>query len=436
MKNTFLLLTLLLTLQVSAEKGLKAIKAENLITNQGQVSVSYGDYNSDLDNIEVLSSLKFLGKQYVEGSLIVSELENRAYYLVSGNGSAELVVLNAETGAVTKRNQIHGDILSAKIILEKDVMVVINKRTEHNPYGHNSEDISLAFFDLNTGLVKSSTKLDNLSLAVPKATFSGDVIISSQSFSNRTVRLSLSNLVYLPSKEEIVFSATDVLGVNRIYTYDIRRFQLVKSISTDHHIYSMTFNEERNEILALADMKTEGYRSIELGELDVDKGNFESVYSFGFQPLNAQILGGSIDVDPSTNRIHTYVPSFTGSTYHRYGFKNDAAYSFDSNLDKQNTSMVDVEKPLVRSNEPTLTLLNAINVYPNPAVDVIQINRDKLVQVERLELFTISGQKVKDVLVQTNQLHVKMNIQGLEPGVYMLRVSTQTDPVVKRVVVQ
>jgi hypothetical protein len=90
----------------------------------------------------------------------------------------------------------------------------------------------------------------------------------------------------------------------------------------------------------------------------------------------------------------------------------------------------------VRSNEPTLTLLNAINVYPNPAVDVIQINRDKLVQVERLELFTISGEKVKDVLVQTNELHVKMNIQGLEPGLYMLRVSTQTDPVVKRVVVQ
>jgi hypothetical protein len=115
MKNTFLLLTLLLTLQVSAEKGLKAIKAENLITNQGQVSVSYGDYNSDLDNIKVLSSLKFLGKQYVEGSLIVSELENRAYYLVSGNGSAELVVLNAETGAVTKRNPIHGTFFQRRL---------------------------------------------------------------------------------------------------------------------------------------------------------------------------------------------------------------------------------------------------------------------------------------------------------------------------------
>lgn len=437
MKNTVLLLTVLFTtIQSFASIGVKAIKSEQ-VANTQFTSISFGDYDSQSDAIHVLSSLNFQSKQYVEGSLVVSQLENKAYFLVSGLGSAELVVLNAETGAVIKRNKMVGDILSAKIILEKDAMVVISKRREHNPYGHNSEDISLAFFDLNTGLVKSSTKLDNLSLAVPKATFSGDVIVSTQSFTNRTVHLALSNLIYLPSREEVVFAATDVMGINRIYTYDVRRFQLIKSISTDYHIYSLAYNEERKEALALADVREGVYRSVELGKLDLNNGNFEQVYILGGIAPNAFIQGGGIDINPTTNDIFTFTPDFSGQGYYnRNGFKNDESYSLDVTQDKKQMSLVDIEKPLLRKKEPTLTLLNAVEVYPNPAIDQVQVRRDKLVQIERLELYTISGQKVKDVLVQSNELNVTMNVQSLEPGVYMLRVHTQTDPVVKRIVVQ
>jgi len=66
--------------------------------------------------------------------------------------------------------------------------------------------------------------------------------------------------------------------------------------------------------------------------------------------------------------------------------------------------------------EETLTF----NVYPNPANDVLFVSCSQ--HIELLELFDVSGKKVKSVKCKTQQKNLSMI--GLPAGFYMLRIST------------
>src|SRR5690606_2080549 len=61
-----------------------------------------------------------------------------------------------------------------------------------------------------------------------------------------------------------------------------------------------------------------------------------------------------------------------------------------------------------------------IKIIPNPATDVLIIENTGNINIKSLELFDLSGKKVKDFRINTNQL----DISSLSNGTYLLRITT------------
>ncbi len=78
---------------------------------------------------------------------------------------------------------------------------------------------------------------------------------------------------------------------------------------------------------------------------------------------------------------------------------------------------------------------NNLNIYPNPASDVLYINLPGNGKQHFIQIFDIAGHLVKSVRTDgTNALSI--NISGLESGLYMLQYQNETTTITKKIIIQ
>ncbi|WP_370480302.1 T9SS type A sorting domain-containing protein [Tamlana flava] len=87
--------------------------------------------------------------------------------------------------------------------------------------------------------------------------------------------------------------------------------------------------------------------------------------------------------------------------------------------------------------EISLSRLNAeekasieVNFYPNPVIDVLTVN--SVVSLDKIEFYSIAGQKVKEV----NSNFETISINDLARGVYIVKALSERGTVVKKLVVK
>lgn len=74
--------------------------------------------------------------------------------------------------------------------------------------------------------------------------------------------------------------------------------------------------------------------------------------------------------------------------------------------------------------------IGSISVYPNPAHDIIRIETRSIASVQSVDLYNVTGQKV----LSSNEKEI--NVSGLEPGVYFIRVNCGGNSLIERVVIK
>jgi len=72
------------------------------------------------------------------------------------------------------------------------------------------------------------------------------------------------------------------------------------------------------------------------------------------------------------------------------------------------------------------TVSQMIDIYPNPANDMLQVSSDK--SIKSVTAYDIAGKKVMEVAFD-NVLQKSIDISGLREGMYILKVLTGTDNV-------
>jgi len=76
-----------------------------------------------------------------------------------------------------------------------------------------------------------------------------------------------------------------------------------------------------------------------------------------------------------------------------------------------------------------------VHIYPNPAKDVVNIITKGFQTLEGFgTLMTADGKLVKNFIVTGNQ--TQLDVQDLQPGIYILRIESSENVVVKRLVIQ
>lgn len=72
--------------------------------------------------------------------------------------------------------------------------------------------------------------------------------------------------------------------------------------------------------------------------------------------------------------------------------------------------------------QPNTLVANAINIYPNPASDVLHIQNNSNDTIAAIEIYTINGAKVKEH--KGNEAITTISVADLQTGVYFVKVTT------------
>ena len=107
------------------------------------------------------------------------------------------------------------------------------------------------------------------------------------------------------------------------------------------------------------------------------------------------------------------------------------AAAFQDGADERSSTMEQV------SDAPAATMPIAIKVYPNPATDYVNIDLPDNETSGTLSLVSASGQMLRSVQSSEGETNVRLDIQDLPRGMYLIRwEQTDGQVVVKKVVVQ
>jgi hypothetical protein len=76
-------------------------------------------------------------------------------------------------------------------------------------------------------------------------------------------------------------------------------------------------------------------------------------------------------------------------------------------------------------------LESAIMVYPNPAHDVLMIKKPENIQLQQISLYNNLGREI----IQFKKQQTTLNVSGLKPGLYFLKLHTDKGVIVKKIVI-
>lgn len=139
---------------------------------------------------------------------------------------------------------------------------------------------------------------------------------------------------------------------------------------------------------------------------------------------NDKIIEYSLSLDNSTN-IHTYL---SGEMIYNSKLKklfinpdNELAVA-DFYLEDLNTDDLNVNNNL-----------NSLQLYPNPADNIVNIK--SLSNIQTLTVIDFTGRVLKEQK-NINQKDVKLNISGIPKGIYIIHVKTEQESVSKKLIVK
>ena len=199
-------------------------------------------------------------------------------------------------------------------------------------------------------------------------------------------------------------------------------------------------------------------------------GWFSNPYGLTPNPFIEMLVGGDIDNDgdmdllgttvtiPSDSMNHFYVhlnnpgaddkPSFGTVLESPFGLPStfgEDQYLFPELVDIDGDGDLDLFVFLGTADELILqyyensmisgvennVLSQAISIYPNPANDVIYIQNDSPFQISKVELISLSGQTMKEVVPNGNAI----DVSGLQPGVYFVKLNINGLEIIKRQII-
>jgi hypothetical protein len=127
-------------------------------------------------------------------------------------------------------------------------------------------------------------------------------------------------------------------------------------------------------------------------------------------------------IDNTTETNYTDVIYVSGQ-YHYYV---TAVYDNGDESLPSNTILVDV---IIGVDE---YLADAINVYPNPATDVVNVKSD--VQINSVKVYNYAGQVIVNEAV--NSMMYQLNTSQYQSGIYFFQIETDEGTISKRIIIQ
>ncbi|MBI1306234.1 MAG: T9SS type A sorting domain-containing protein [Bacteroidetes bacterium] len=413
-------------------KGIKWTKQSASNITLADVNVETGDVVKSIMNIKVDN-----GFEYSANSFTYDQKNDLVFFMVGANGfnsisTNQMVVARASTGEVLRKLNISGS-MSPFVLTDKNQMGFIGtERTSHG-YGNNDDDISLKVFDLSEGKPVVSVKLPSLSFASVPAPFIGETSNNNGTKTQKDV--SLSSTLFLPDRNEIIFSARDVMGIQRLFRIDLEQQTLISKLSLDFDVIDMAYDANKKSIHVLYLRPHEsGEFTLEAATMNLFTREMKDVQVLRtLQKSEFPITDGSIRVNEDKIYISKNNPAGRQDLFVLNAEDNVLVSTSTS---ASSNDQIDFEFPVQHISSNVVTLDNLVTLFPNPATGTVTVKSDNRALVTYVLIRNDIGQVVQEVKIETGMSENTLDISTLTSGIYMVEVQTDaSSPINQKLVV-
>ncbi|MBG7612061.1 T9SS type A sorting domain-containing protein [Polaribacter sp. BAL334] len=187
-------------------------------------------------------------------------------------------------------------------------------------------------------------------------------------------------------------------------------------------------------------------KAITLSSLGVGSGGFSEVLQFDngivlndkFYFVNVSSLwvtkGDNASTEKLTNPINIFdfsIPNLSDFRNSNIIFNNELYFAGSNNLGVELWKLTDNS---LSTNEHNNSITQKLNIFPNPASNIVIIKMDDEIEIENVEIYNLLGKKVYTHKT-SNQQNTEINISNLSKGMYLVKVKVNNFIISKKLVV-
>jgi hypothetical protein len=387
---------------------------------------------------EVSKQLATHAGEAMENSIAYDNDLNTMYLMKRLNGLTSLESYSVFSGKRLQSVPINGQVFGGVYLPKSKAYGFFTVTTEHNGYGNNQEEISFIAVNVGNGSTLFKTDFNSLSLNVPALPFYGKSNFSNIDpiFNEKSqTEVGISNLSYISSTNQIIFTAKDVTGTNRLIRIDANSGRVISKQAVHHNFLDFVYNADKNILQAVAFEFTEGNK-VQIFSVTLDPETFRSSNRVNLS--NYDKVGGSEHKVEATSieydLLNNYLIRHTSQKDQHYIFQLDGESGEVNDLKTSGTN-TQFNYGFKSEEMKFVSFLNAANVYPNPSLGDVSVELTGLT-ILSVDVYDVKGQLVKKFEIRDGLNKADLNLNGLPMGVYTLAIETPGSPVFKKIVIQ
>ena len=251
------------------------------------------------------------------------------------------------------------------------------------------------------------------------------------------VSVSVSTPCYVSSTQTLLFAAKDVMGINRLYRFDVNAGKLISKFTLDIDVLDMTYDESNQSLKTLYIENTDGERELKIGDMSLYSNVISnSTLVRTIEKSEENITDGEIEMDQNSGVITVVKSNVNSQVFYNYDADLSLMGTTTITSSTQN-SKVDIEFPTPITSQNRIEFENLVKLYPNPAVESVTIETEDVSTVTKITVFDNVGQEVKDVDVKSGLKSNTIDVSNLKSGIYLVEIQfSVVSTVTKKLVVQ
>ncbi|PVW15247.1 T9SS type A sorting domain-containing protein [Marixanthomonas spongiae] len=188
--------------------------------------------------------------------------------------------------------------------------------------------------------------------------------------------------------------------------------------------FTGNFNSESNaKILVELDGLAQGteYDMLQITGDANFQGTIEAI--LGFEPLiNDEFIVATTSGNITGCNLPTTITASIGNL----------EYTFSVACRNDNQLVLTTQSSVLGNHE--FNTLNNVKVYPNPVFNVLSIEQNPAALIEQVQLLTIDGKLIQNFKTETQEQFLKVPVQFLPSGLYLIRLVSEHEQTVKKIV--
>lgn len=412
MKKVLLTSGLFLIGFVSFAQQTKALVIDQ--TNQALI----GDFNPTVAAGSQFKQVMFMPTGFVPRDFIYDSKNGKAIFQDKSNGLIFCQV-NGEQ-IVTRSFELTNTVMAPAYMPAEQKVVCFNIQKEANGYGNNEDNLFFSTIDVNTGLTKNLIQFKELSFDNVTAPFYGKISMVDR-FTQKSVEkeIAASKPLYIAEKGLYMVMMRDVTGTNRLYKIRVNSPKAaVASNRCNFNIVDMAHVVGTDIVKTLFFENQGNMYNLMVGDMNIltnEMSNTSVVKTFNASGKTI-INNGSIEFNRDMSQL--YVTQFDGSKTNIYSL--DLVTNGTADV-KSYAGNVQFDFGFTESSYQKPTYTSVYKLYPNPAVDHVIFRNQTGVVPNSIMVYDNIGQVVKVIEVKDALTEVRINMEGLKPGVYYVK---------------